>query len=364
MNNHWHVNAHGAPPTLVDDIIARFDAIANAIGFDADHRRQGSTALAQVMTPWGASPIARSAWVSDIADDHSPIEFSLCMHGARTEIRLMIEAQGDGPSLLDQRTAGIALNRCLAQKLGASLTRYHIVEPFFCPTAPLGKFSIWHSACFANDATPSFKVYLNPWADGFDHGYEVVRRALEALGFRHAWQTLLEGALARGHELDQLKYFALDLSDTKAARVKIYVHHIEPTLDIIERSFCLSSAHPRGRASEFVHAMIGDSDLHTRFGTSHSFTAERDDGPAESSMYVPIGAYAANDQVACDRFADYLTLHDIDPAMYRRGLSAFAHRKLEEGRGLHSYVAAGWRDGRLRATAYVSPEYFATTPAQ
>lgn len=275
---------------------------------------------------------------------------------------MMIEAQGRGPTLLDQRQAGHELNQKLERDFGASSTRLRAIEALFLPDEPEGKFSIWHSVCFSPDKPASFKVYLNPWARGQQHGYSLIAQALDVLGFPRSWAALEAQVCARGGELDQAKYFALDLADDDVARVKVYVHHLHPTLGLLENSFRLAPEHQPGQATEFIRALTGDApELPTRFGTSHSFVSGPSARPTESSLYVPVCAYARDDATIRDRMANYLLGQGVAPTHYDAALAAFAHRPLNAGLGIHSYVAAGWRRGRLRATAYLSPEYLHTS---
>src|SRR5690349_14254529 len=86
--------------------------------------------------PWGEGPIPSvPEWRSDIADDHSPIEFSVAFGGEAPEFRILIEAQGSRPTLGSVTAAGLELNRALEAR-GADLRRFRAVEDLFLPPEP------------------------------------------------------------------------------------------------------------------------------------------------------------------------------------------------------------------------------------
>lgn len=311
------------------------------------------------MHPWGALPVGETGgWISDIADDHSPVEFSLVLSESGPEVRVMIEALG-GPSMLGQKQAALALTGRIAAQPGVDLSRFERIAELFLPAEFLGgKFALWHSFCFFPKGNPTFKAYFNPQARGRDRAPELVQEALRQLGFPRAWPLLAGAAAARGPERDELKYFALDLTDDPLARAKVYfLHHHATPAELA--TACHTAQHPDpADVHRFATAMAaGAKALSSRPPyTCHCFLDGDGDRPREFNLYVPACAYAADDQVLSERVAEYLRTQGINPAPYERALSRFAHRPLSAGLGLHSYVATSRRRGARRLTVYLSPE--------
>jgi DMATS type aromatic prenyltransferase len=174
--------------------------------------------------PWGErSRIPGSSWVSEISDDNTPIEFSVAIAGEHVEVRVLFEPQADVPTVAAHRVAGIEFNQRLEREFGANLEQFRRLEDLFLPENMQGPFAVWSSAVFVPGRRPTFKAYLNPQAHGVDQAQEVVLEGLGRLGLAGAWQSLRRSVLRRGAQLDELKYFALDLTHAGNARVKIYV---------------------------------------------------------------------------------------------------------------------------------------------
>jgi len=252
---------------LVDHSAARLGGLCRAVGFEDHAVDRAVSTLRRLMHPWGAVAVGGdSGWVSDIADDHSPIEFSLSFDGGIPEVRMMIEAQGMSSTLESQAAAAIALTQKLAHEPGVDLERFHLVADLFLPEEfRAGKFGLWHSFCFGAHGEPTFKVYFNPLAHGEGREQGLVQEALNRLGFRDAWPLLAGVGAARGPIQDELKYFALDLTRGCASRVKVYFLHHE--------------------------AMPGDLDAACRTASSlrapRSADADRDDGRRSVRAGIP-----------------------------------------------------------------------------
>src|SRR5215207_7687359 len=123
-----------AADLLVDHSAARLGGLCRAVGFEDHAVQRAVSALRRLMHPWGDVPIGcDSGWVSDIADDHSPIEFSLSFDGGVPEVRMMIEAQGAHPTLESQAAAALALTHKLAQEPEVDLDRFDRVADLFLP---------------------------------------------------------------------------------------------------------------------------------------------------------------------------------------------------------------------------------------
>jgi hypothetical protein len=101
----------------------------------------------------------------------------------------------------------------------------------------------------------------------------------------------------------------------------------------------------------------GDERLTSRAPfTCGSFLEELDDRPAATTLYVPICAYARDDEEARLRVRDYLVGQGSDPALYEAILRGFATRPLDAGVGMQSWVAHRRYEGRARLTVYLGTE--------
>lgn len=359
--------------TLAGHACRRLSNLCDAVGFDHAAVKRATRTLEELMQPWGTLPLGETGgWVSDIADDNSPIEFSLVFSESGPEVRMMIEALG-GPAMDDQRRAALDLTAKLAAQPGVALSRFWRLADLFLPKQFLGgKFALWHSFCFSANENPTFKVYFNPQARGAAMAQALTQEALRALDFPRAWPHLARIAAARGPELDELKYFALDLSDDPLARAKVYFLHHHATPEQLAAASCTAENQDAADAHRFASAMTGGA---ARLAarppyTCHSFVEQSvgpsaDQGivrPRETNLYVPACAYAQDDQELAVRVAGYMRTQGMDAALYERVLSRFAHRPLEAGIGIHSYVATSRRRGARRLTIYLSPELNRTFP--
>ena len=95
--------------TLAAHSCRRLAGLCDAVGFNREAVRRATSTLERLMSGWGDRLIGQTdGWVSDIADDNSPVEFSLVVSESGPEVRMMLEAHG-GPSMNDQRRAALEL---------------------------------------------------------------------------------------------------------------------------------------------------------------------------------------------------------------------------------------------------------------
>jgi DMATS type aromatic prenyltransferase len=221
-----------------------------------------------------------------------------------------------------------------------------------------GPLAVWSSAVFSSTGDTSFKAYFNTQARGPDQSEALVEEGLRRFGLQRAWQRLRATALRRGSSLDELKYFALDLSSGPEARIKIYVRHHEAALNDLELAASAAAGYHPGEALEFAHAMRGNAErLHARAGfTCHSFTSQDDDCPTATTVYVPVCAYARDDAAVTRRIHDYLVAQALDPAAYDAIMGGFANRALDAGVGMQSWAAFRRHGAQSRLTVYLATE--------
>jgi pyrroloquinoline quinone (PQQ) biosynthesis protein C len=331
--------------------------------------------LRRLSTPWGDERIGTEPrYDSDVTDDHSPYEFSLALGGGSPEVRLLIEAQGEPPSLRSNWAAGIHLTEQIAREYQLPLDRFRRVQELLSPS-DTSRLGIWHSVCFWADRPPEFKLYLDAQALGRWRAPARVDEALAALGISGAW-TVLSQVARRGPQLDEFKYLSLDLSRESRARVKVYVRHHDALIEDLEAITGDAGFMDPGMASEFCRAiLIHDGPYQARPIFSCTSFVEQPKGKgakngatwnaAARTLYLPIGGYVAHDAMARARISEYLKRHDLGADIYHDALKSFAERRLEEGVGLHSYVSLRREPkGGRRVTTYLSPEAFQTFPAR
>lgn len=344
--------------TLTDYGALRLTTLCRGAGFGQETESVVAT-FRRLLSPWGGTPVGYSTgWVSEIGDDHTPIEFSIAIVDGQPEVRVLMEAQAGEPTLAAQRRAGLAFNDRLAVEFGADLSRLELVRDLFLPEDMQGVFGIWHAVCFSPGRAPTFKAYLNPQARGVEHSRALTEEALVRLGFGRAFATIARTQARRGTQADEIKYFALDLASTQEARVKIYVNHHRATPDDLEIACSAARNYAPGEPLEFARKMSGgSSNLAARSPfTCSAFVAGDDERPTLTTLYVPVCAYARDNGVIRDRVTDYLLSHGIDPSLYRRILEDFAQRPLDAGVGMQSWVALRREGARPRLAVYLSTE--------
>lgn len=295
---------------------------------------------------WGDQPIAADPrWRSQISDDGTPWELSVAYAGGTVQPRLIVEAQGREPTWASNVAAGLDLTARLIP-WGAEVDALERIRELFLPRDGDGTFGLWHGVGFGDGAPaaaaggkPLFKVYLNPQIHGRYHASAVVEQAFAALGLRSAFASVLE-ASHRGHDVDEIRYFSIDLDRSAAARVKVYFAHEHATADELERVFALATDTAPGRARALCRTIGGGDgpfdDLPV--STCLSFVAGRD-RPTSVTAHFPVRAYVRDDVEARDRIEELLGECGIDTGRYREAVDAVAHRALGAGVGLQSYAS-------------------------
>jgi DMATS type aromatic prenyltransferase len=319
--------------------------------------------LRNLVQPWAnVRQTERNGWVSEISDDNTPIEFSVAMRGGSTDVRVLFEPQASVPTISAYRQASLALHDRLEREFGADLRRFRQVQDVFAPEDMSGPFAIWCSAVFSPGNFPVFKSYFNTQARGVGLAPALVEDALSRLGMRNAWGAIGQSIARRGPYLDELKYFALDLSSHKLARVKVYARHHNATPSDLEAACALQGEAAPGRALEFAAELADGGVLAKRASFTCAAFVEGQDRPSSITLYIPICAYAKDDRVIRDRVAGYLRAHGMDAAGYERLINHFSNRPLEAGVGMQSWIAIKRDPSNPEFTVYLSTEAYSVYP--
>lgn len=308
---------------------------------------------------WGVQEIPEvPPYRSSIGDDHSPFEYSIAFGAHRTELRLLVEVQGDAHDAASNQEAALNLNQRLAQTFAANFERFERIKPLFLPHSPDPPFSLWHAACLGRDGRHDFKVYLNPQVRGADQANALVGEALIRLGMPGAARVVAD-ITSRAGLLSSPNYFSLDLSASSSARVKVYFQHPAANAQQVDDIFRLSPNHRPGDVVEFCRCLVGgDGPFDLKPVTSCFSFVEGRDEPTAATFHMPIAHYVPNDSVTLDRVTRYLSSQGIDPSVYVAALQAFAMRPLDDGAGIQSYASFRREPSGIRLTAYLSPELY------
>lgn len=311
--------------------------------------------FSRLLAPWGDEVVGDApVWPSEVGDDHTPYEFSAAF-GDRTELRLLVEPLGSPPSLESNRDRALAVLQDLSKDHPISLERLDKVRDLFLPERPQGLFSVWLGVSFSPGA-PDVKLYLNPEAQGPGRAAALVEEAMVRLGFPKGWHAISRSIARRGRELDELKYFSLDVTPSNTARVKVYARHLNATVQECEDAASVARSHRAGDISEFAKAMApGENGILPGRppATCLSFVEGDDERPAAVTHHFPVnGGYAVNDAAVAARVRDYLAQNGADPRAYDQCFQAVADRPLDGGIGLQSYASLRRDKKGVRLTAY------------
>lgn len=317
--------------------------------------------FSRLLAPWGNEVLGDApTWPSDAGDDHTPYEFSAAF-GDRTEVRLLVEPLGSPPSLESNRDRALEVLADLATDHPISMERLDKVRDLFLPERPQGLFSLWLGVSFSPGA-PDVKLYMNPEAQGPGKAAALVEEAMVRLGFPKGWHAITRSIVRRGRELDELKYFSLDMTPSETARVKVYVRHLDATPDDCEIAASIARSHRPGDVVDFVHAMApGENGVLPGRppATCLSFIDGADERPAAATHYFPVnGGYAVNDAAVAARIRSYLTSTGASTEAYDQCLAAAAERPLDAGIGIQSYAAIRREKKGVRLTTYFALELF------
>nr|WP_237048497.1 tryptophan dimethylallyltransferase family protein [Lentzea guizhouensis] len=312
------------------------------------------------LRPLSADPL----WPSFVADDHTPVEFSVALgRNERPAVRMIVESIAEQPDRRANLTAALEVLDRLAEKHRLDLRRLDQVRDLFLPEDPQGAFAFWYSLIVGIDAQPVIKVYLNPEVRGPGHGTELVRTALDRLGLHSAFPTVARHALRRDG-LDRFSFFALDLKDDDRARVKTYVSHDSAGVaDVLAAAAAVPDVDLQLLEDVAAIAGAGTSTFDRRpLMSAYNFMAGDTDRPGGYSVYIPVRDYVQDDLEACERVLAVMARCGLDPAPFVLALASIVQRPLGEGVGLIAHISLRLGRPRPGVTVYLSSEAYDVTP--
>ncbi|HEY2671381.1 MAG TPA: tryptophan dimethylallyltransferase family protein [Rugosimonospora sp.] len=352
--------------SLFEHLDRQLGRLCEIVGTDSKSAR---ILLADLLGPAGSRSLSQPpAWPSDVADDHTPIEFSIAFNeNERPTLRILGEALDPVPSAATNLSAAHRFVQTLATRFGLPLSRFDRVRDVFTTAHPSGGFGLWHSMAFRHGRRPEFKVYFNPNVNGVEEAPVLVAEALERLGLEPSYRTALEHAIRPGElgRADQLTFFALDLHDGPHARVKLYLsHHGAEVRDVVRAASAVDGI-DTDELAEFCAAAGGGTATFAGRPLVGSYTflgeAQR---PVGYSVYVPIRSYVSDDAEARDRVVALLDRYGFDSAALDRAITAVTDRPLREGVGLIAHISLRLGPPRPGVTVYLSAEAYQVFPPQ
>ncbi|MBL8740643.1 MAG: hypothetical protein JNK04_06110, partial [Myxococcales bacterium] len=296
--------------------------------------------------------LPRTSWPSFVSDDHTPYEFSLLLGQAGTEIRLMCEPLPfSGPVTIAATIASAArVRHRLESELGVDFARFDRIADLFLRDDAPGPFAVWYAASFAADGTPSFKAYFNPLWRGVRAAPNIVEEALARLGLNGAWATISR-AMPRGPELDELRFFSLDLGNTSAARVKVYGFHFDPTIDDLLHTLSVVPEADLDAVRRYCRVLVdGEGTLRAvrQPGTCLAFVGDSA-VPKTGTLHSPSRAFASDDAMAHKRVVVAMSEVGLPSAPFEAAVSAYVTRPLDQGSGAIAWAAIRTGIGELLA---------------
>ncbi|WFE25290.1 tryptophan dimethylallyltransferase family protein [Solwaraspora sp. WMMD791] len=347
---------HGT--SLLDRLAGQLTRLCAVVDTDPTIPRQ---LVADLLGPAATRPVDQPpAWPSDIADDHTPVEYSVAFNEAEPPtLRILAEAQAATGDLAAHARAAYRFLDRQVDRFDLATSRFDAVREVFETDQPRGAFALWYSLVFRSSRRPELKVYFNPAVRGEEHSAALVVEALRKLGLDAAYPMMVDGGLRPGElgRRDQLTFFALDLHDGDQARVKLYVSQYDATADDAVRAATVVDGIDPEQVADFCTTAAGGPGPYARrpLVSSYTFTTGATQ-PVGYSLYVPIRDYVDDDVQARDRVHELLDRYGLDASRLDPAIDAVTDRPLADGVGLIAHVSL--RVGRPRPgiTVYLSAE--------
>nr|MDT0660502.1 tryptophan dimethylallyltransferase family protein [Micromonospora sp. DSM 115978] len=351
-------------PSLVERLSGQLRGLCEVVGADP---AIPVDLLGDLLGPTATRPLSQPpAWPSHIADDHTPVEFSIAFtEGEPPALRILAEAQGSPPGVLANLSAAHRFLRDQGYRFDLSRSRYETVRDLFACGQPRADFALWHSLVFRCGRRPELKVYFNPEAHGVERAPDLVGEAARRLGLTRPYRAVAERGLRpdRLGRQDRLTFFSLDLHDGPQARVKLYLSHHGAEVRDVTRAAAVVAGVDVAQVAEFCELGAGGPGPYDGrpIVSSYTFT-EGADGPVGYSVYVPIRSYVSHDAEARTRVLALLARHGFDGADLDRAIGAVTERGLHDGVGLIAHVSLRLGRPRPGVTVYLSAEAYRVDP--
>jgi DMATS type aromatic prenyltransferase len=321
--------------------------------------------LADLLGPAGSTALSEGpSWSSGIADDHTPVEFSVAFNTyGGPSLRILGEALASPAGTTANLAAAYRFLGAQADRFGLTTSRLARVRDLFASPDPNAVFALWFSLVFPPGQQPEFKIYLNPELRGADRAPELVAEATRRLGVDAAYRAIVEracrsGELGRG---DRLSFFALDLHDGPHARIKLYLSQYDAERSDVVHAAGLVDGIDTSELAAFCAVAGGGPGPYSGRPLVSSYTlAPGVAKPIGYSLYVPVRSYVRDDDEARDRVAILLDHFGFDATQLDAVIAAVARRSLHEGPGLIAHASLRLGPPRPGMTVYLSSEAYRT----
>ncbi|MFE5029832.1 tryptophan dimethylallyltransferase family protein [Streptomyces sp. NPDC056656] len=307
---------HDPEKTFGQFLEEKWTAVCRGLGTDRRETENVLRELRDVLHPWGSRPVGtRCDPPSYISVDGFPAELSVSWKAGRPEVRILFESLGSDPTPEGSQEAGRALTRRLAGRPGTDVTRYLALEDLFtAPVVDRFRPNLWHSLAWQPGHRPHYKVYLNPQAHGADHTHAVVAEAMRRVGLEQAWEPVgrrVEELADRGHVLE---FFALDLAESRSARVKVYFRHCPMPVRELDAVAALALRHDPRRAARARAVVYGrDRGIVSNDPLTCLAFREGAAGPDEANLYLRLPGNTTDDTQSAARIARLMRMEGVDP---------------------------------------------------
>ncbi|WP_406280429.1 tryptophan dimethylallyltransferase family protein [Embleya sp. NBC_00896] len=330
---------------------------------DLGERAEEIVAVFRTMTePWGD---ARSGELplSDVSPDGSPVEFAVDFDEADPAVQFAVEPMTPGGTAADASSAARRMMAGLATAYGTSDERWASLADLYLPDDPAGGHVAMYGAEIRRHGPVRFKVWFYPTVEGPDRALDLLGMGLDRLGLQAAWPAVLSH-VRRDARRDLPFLLSLDLSASRAARIKIYFRHYDADADYLATLLEKQPGFDPDLTTGFCRLMTGHAeDLTVQPPvTCLTFTIADAREADAATLYVPLWTYAASDEVLRGRVCRLFASHGRSADRYEHVLGEIASRPPADGRGIHNYIS--WQPGRdrPRVKIYFSPELHDTNP--
>lgn len=373
---HFGAGMQPVPPkhvrrSYLDESRRQLELLSQVTRQDEKLKKQLLDALTVGMGKWGHGLIPekldRSGWLSNLSNDHSPIEFSMALDQktGESELRFMLEAQSTENDIGKLQESALQLNQDITAKYGdmVSFDRFDVIRDLFMPPGADKRLAAWHSFAISK-GLEKWKLYLNPFASGEDKASAVTQETLSRLGYDGAWDILK--SIMSTH--DYIVYIGLGcFPNSGDSEMKVYIAHPNATSSQIARKhveICPEAS--TYEIEQFLITLSGQSTgpyIRKPVLTTLAFKQKDIKNPIRT-VHFPIDSYVTNDAEAQDRIEHYMDLISAPVTYrekYRRAVATVQRRPLASGRGIHSWVSLKRKlgpKGRVTNTFYLSPEFY------
>jgi DMATS type aromatic prenyltransferase len=350
--------------TLLDHARKQLRNLCEVAGFEATNE-DPAVLLTELLGPAGCRPLSeRPRYRCDVADDGTPVEFSLAFDDdGGLAVRVLGEAGSEKPGQHPDIAAGKRFLERASKRFQFCLDRFAAVADLFLPERPRGAFAAWFSIILRPRERPRLKAYFNPEVRGRHRAPELVAEGFRRLGLDDAYEIAARHALCRGAR-DRLSFFAVDLDESPLSRVKLYIAHEDACSADAERAATAVDGADPLRVRELCEVVGGGTGPFTGrpLVSSYSFVEAEPAGPGTYSLYLPVRDYVPDDEVARERVVAFLARHGIGADRLDAALRAVTARPLRAGAGLLAHVSVRLGPFGAGTTIYLSSEAYGVTP--